>query len=60
MNYKEALEWLNGKRSMVNMVTCDPLATWQARIAQADAAMCEHAYWIVRANKEKLISEEER
>lgn len=36
MSYEEALEWLNGKRSMTNMVTCDPLETWQERIAAAE------------------------
>lgn len=55
MTYEEALEWLQGKRSMTNCVSQDPYPTWQGRIAEADAAMTQQAYWIVRAHKEKLI-----
>jgi hypothetical protein len=31
-----------------------PYETWRERIARADAAMYEQAYWILRAYKEKL------
>jgi len=55
MNHTEALEWLKGKRSMVNTVPQDPFETWQVRIAEADAAMTQQAYWIARAYNEKLI-----
>jgi hypothetical protein len=52
MNYKEAEEWLIGNRSMINIVPQDPFSTWQVRIAQADAAMMETAYWCYRAYQE--------
>ena len=55
MHYEEAVEWLKGLRSEVNNITCDPLETWQVRIAQADAAMTQQAYFIVKAYKEALV-----
>lgn len=55
MTYCEALEWLKGQRSMINQITCDPLSTWQSRIAEADAAMTQQAYWIVKAHREGLL-----
>lgn len=59
MDIKEAKEWIDGKRSTMNIVPIDPLATWQERIAKADAALCEQAYWIIRAHKEFLFSRDE-
>ena len=53
MNLKEALEWLNGNRSMTNTIPSDPFETWQVRIAQADAAMTQQAYWTARWHKER-------
>lgn len=50
MNIKEAKEWLQGIRSMTNIIPCDPLETWDVRIAEADAAMTQQAYWIVKAH----------
>ena len=58
MTYKEAMEWLNGKRSMINIVPFAPQETWQARIAEADAAMTQQAYWIAKAHKDGLVKEE--
>ena len=55
MNKDEAIAWLMGKRSMCNIIPQDPFDTWQVRIAQADAAMCEQAYWILRAFTDGLI-----
>lgn len=52
MDYKEACEWLKGNRSTVNTIPHDPLETWQIRTAQADAAMTQQAYWIVKAYNE--------
>lgn len=52
MNYKEAIEWLKGERSMTNIIPSDPHETWQLRIAQADAAMAQQAYYIVKAHQE--------
>lgn len=43
---------------MVNLIPQDPLETWQVRIAQADAAMMQQAYYIVKSYKEKLLKEE--
>ena len=57
MDYKEALEWLRGKRSMTNIIPQHPLETWQVRICQADAARLQEAYWIVRAHREGLVKE---
>lgn len=57
MTYEDAQLWLKGERSMTNIVPYDPL-DWQARIARADAAMMEQAYWVVRAHKEDLIDYE--
>ena len=56
MNYDEALEWLKGKRSMINLVPYDD-QNWQIRIAQADAAMIQQAYWVVRAHREGLLED---
>ena len=51
MDYKEALEWLRGNRSMANLIPQEPFETWQVRIAQADAAMTQQAYWVAKANQ---------
>jgi hypothetical protein len=55
MNQQEAWEWLAGNRSMNNVIPQDPLDTWQVRIAQADAAMVQQAYWVMKAHKEDLL-----
>ena len=55
MSYEEACAWLYGTRSSTNMIPRDPFDTWQVRILQADSAMVQIAYWIVRAHKEGLI-----
>lgn len=55
MNYAEALAWLRGERSMCNIIPQDPLESWQERIARADAACAEQAYWVVRAHREGLV-----
>ena len=51
----ESLEWLRGNRSMTNIIPQDPLETWQVRIAQADAAMTQQAYYKLRALKDGLL-----
>lgn len=58
MSYEEALLWLRGERSMTNNITCDPLDTWQVRIAQADAAMTQQAYWVAKAHHESLLQKD--
>ncbi len=55
MSYDEALAWLKGERSMTNIVPSHPRETWVARIAEADAATTQQAYWIVKAHKEGLL-----
>ncbi len=52
VTYEEACAWLRGERSMINIIPQDPFKTWVVRIAQADAAMTEQAYWIVKAKRE--------
>ena len=54
MTAEEAKEWINGCRSMNNIIPQDPYETWQVRVAQADAAMIQAAYWVLRAWDEKL------
>ena len=54
MNLEEAQAWLQGERSMTNNVPYDPL-NWTCRIAEADAAMLQQAYWIVRAHSEGIL-----
>lgn len=58
MTYEEALAWLRGERSICNQVPQYPIETLQERIARADAAMTEQAYWTIRAYKEGLIEKE--
>ena len=55
MDKAEAIAWLEGKRSMVNLIREDPYDTWEVRVAQADAAKTEQAYWVLRAHKDGLI-----
>ena len=52
MDYKEAVEWIKGHRSMTNIVPTHPLETWQVRIDQADAAKTQQAYWVIKAHFE--------
>ena len=54
MDKAEAIEWLEGKRSMANLIPWES-DTWHARVAQADAAKTEQAYWVLRAHKDGLI-----
>ena len=58
MKYDEAVEWIKGKRSMINEVPQNPIKTWALRIAETDAAMVYQAYWILKAYKEGLIKED--
>ena len=34
---------------MTNIIPREPFESWQVRIAQADAAMVQVAYWIAKA-----------
>jgi len=55
MTKEEALEWLNGDRSMTNLIPQDPFETWQVRISQADTAKAQEAYWVLKAYSENLV-----
>ena len=55
MDYEEAVEWLQGKRSMVNIVPQHPFETWQSRILEADAYATQQAYWVVKAHCEGIV-----
>jgi hypothetical protein len=57
MNKGEALAWLRGERSMCNNIQSLPLETWNLRIAQADAAMMQQAYYVLKAHNEGLMEE---
>ena len=54
MKYEEALSWLLGERSMTNIIqtTGEGNGHWLVQTAQADAAMTQQAYCIVKAHKE--------
>ena len=60
MNDNEAREWLSGNRSMCNSLSSGDPDMWQVRTVQADAAMMEQAYWVLRAYKEGLLDDRER
>lgn len=55
MTPDEAREWIKGNRSMCNSIGSSDLDKWQVLIAQADAAMIEQAYWVLKAHKEGLV-----
>ena len=59
MTVDEAIEWLVGERSLTNSIPQDPFETWNVRIAQADAAMVQQAYYVLRAHSEKLLLKED-
>lgn len=49
MSPKEAREWAAGNRSMTNIIPQEPRETWLVRIAQADAALMQQAYYVLKA-----------
>lgn len=49
MTLEEAIAWLKGERSYVNLMG------WSENTARTDAALTEQAYWIVRAHREGLL-----
>lgn len=55
MTPADAVAWLQGKRSTVNMTPREPVETLEVRIAQADAAMVQQAYWVLKAAQEGLV-----
>jgi hypothetical protein len=56
VNIREAEDWLEGNRSMCNVIPSSDFETWQVRVAQADAAMVQQAYYIVKAHREKELA----
>jgi len=60
MNREEAIAWLKGERSTTNYIPRDPFETYEARISQADAALTQQAYWIMKAYSENLYLEKVR
>lgn len=60
MDYNEACAWIRGERSMTNIIPQDPFETWQMRIAQADAAMVEQAYWVAKAHTDEVLQNHTR
>jgi hypothetical protein len=56
MDIEEARAWLRGERSTTNYMPQDPFDTWNVRIAQADAALTQQAYWIVKAHEDGFIN----
>jgi len=62
MDYKEAIEWFEGKRSMTNLMTSRLTTTIEEQIvciAEANAAMMQQAYWFLKASKEGLLQANE-
>lgn len=55
MDYIEASAWLRGERSSINTIPPDPSETWLVRVAGADAASTQQAYWVTKAHQEGLI-----
>ncbi len=55
MTIEEAIAWLKGERSMTDIIPSNDVDTWQVRIAQADAAMMQQAYLVLKAHKEGLL-----
>lgn len=55
MNKEEAIEWVRGNLSMTNIIPQEPLGTWLIRIAEADAAMTQQAYWVLKAWNDNLV-----
>lgn len=57
MNLEEAKAWLRGERSTVNIIqsNADTNGPWIVQTAQADAAITQQAYWIVKAHVDGLL-----
>ena len=55
MTADDARDWIWGFKSTTNIIPQEPLETWQVRIAQADAAMIQQAYYVLKAHKEGLV-----
>ncbi len=60
MTYEEALAWLRGERSTINMTNGDSPGEASERAYRQDAAATEQAYWIVKATQEGLTGKMKR
>ena len=56
MTLDEAKAWASNQRSCCSHIVTDPIETHTERIARADAAMLEQAYWILRMDAEGLLA----
>ena len=57
MTPEEARAWLEGQRSMTNIIPQDPFESWSVRVEQADAAKFAQAYYVLKAHAEGLLGE---
>ena len=55
MDSEEAQAWLRGERSTTNWLQQPDNKQSHVQVHQADAALTEQAYWVVRAHKEGLV-----
>jgi len=55
MSLEEAMEWLEGKRSMANTLSSDDYEAWHVRVAQSDAAMTQRAYYTWRYHRDMEV-----
>lgn len=59
MSPAEARQWLRGNRTVVHLVDrSDPDDNVIERVARADAAMTEQAYWMLRGIQDGLVERE--
>ena len=56
MTYEEALAWIRGERSMTNYFISTDYEYRLVALAQADAAMLQQAYFVLKAWKEGLVN----
>jgi peroxiredoxin len=59
MDLNEAIEWLEGKRSMINIIPSINPETWHLQVAQSDAAMTQRAYFMWLYSQAKGLIKEE-
>ena len=52
MKEEEAIDWLEGRLSSINIVYQEPLETWEYRIQQMDTLKIQQAYYVLRYYKE--------
>lgn len=60
MTKDEAIAWLKGERSMINLISSADPDQFQVNVAVTDAAMMKQAYLILKAHKEGLLEVENK